>query len=132
MCGLAAVMAFPGARVAPAALERFDKLLAHRGPDGSGLATFGRDAAPADAGAAEAAGAGVALVFRRLATIDLDPRANQPMTSPDGRYVMVFNGEIYNYVELRQELAGLGHVFRTTSDTEVLIAAYAHWGPAAL
>jgi asparagine synthase (glutamine-hydrolysing) len=127
MCGLAAVVTFPGARVAPAVLGKFDKLLAHRGPDGAGLATFGRDAAPADPDSAE-----VALVFRRLAIIDLDPRANQPMASPDGRYVLVFNGEIYNYVELREELVRLGHAFRTTSDSEVLIAAFAQWGPAAL
>jgi asparagine synthase (glutamine-hydrolysing) len=127
MCGLAAVVTLPGARVDRTLLRTFDKLLAHRGPDGSGLATFTRDAAPADADAAE-----VALVFRRLAIIDLDPRANQPMASPDGRYTLVFNGEIYNYVELREELARLGHAFRTTSDSEVLIAAFAEWGASAL
>jgi asparagine synthase (glutamine-hydrolysing) len=127
MCGLAVVVTLPGARVEPTMLKTFDRLLAHRGPDGSGLATFTRDAAPADPDAAE-----VALVFRRLAIIDLDPRANQPMASPDGRHVLVFNGEIYNYVELREELIRLGHVFRTTSDSEVLIAAFAAWGPAAL
>ena len=127
MCGLAAVVTLPGARIGPTLLRSFDKLLAHRGPDGSGLATFTRDAAPADADAAE-----VALVFRRLAIIDLDPRANQPMASPDGRFWLVFNGEIYNYVELREELGRLGHAFRTTSDSEVLIAAFAEWGPGAL
>jgi asparagine synthase (glutamine-hydrolysing) len=127
VCGLAAVVTLPGARVAPTLLRTFDKLLAHRGPDGSGLATFARDAASADADAAE-----VALVFRRLAIIDLDPRANQPMASPDGRFWLVFNGEIYNYVELRAELARHGHAFRTTSDSEVLIAALAEWGPSAL
>jgi asparagine synthase (glutamine-hydrolysing) len=127
MCGLAAVVTLPGAKVAPDLLQRFDKLLAHRGPDGSGLATFLRDGTPADRGAAD-----VALVHRRLAIIDLDRRADQPMTSPDGRYVLVFNGEIYNYLELRQELAALGHPFRTSSDSEVLIAAFAQWGRAAL
>jgi asparagine synthase (glutamine-hydrolysing) len=127
MCGLAAVVALPGARVAPTLLRTFDRLLAHRGPDGSGLATFTREAVPAEPDAAE-----VALVFRRLAIIDLDPRANQPMASADGRHVLVFNGEIYNYVELREELVRLGHAFRTTSDSEVLIAAFAQWGPAAL
>ena len=127
MCGLAAVVTLRGARVAPKLLRDFDRLLAHRGPDGSGLATFTRDAAPANPDAAE-----VALVFRRLAIIDLDPRANQPMASPDGRFMLVFNGEIYNYVELREELRGLGHVFRTASDSEVLIAAFAAWGRAAL
>ena len=74
----------------------------------------------------------VALIHRRLSIIDLDPRANQPMASADGRYVIVFNGEIYNFVELREALRRDGHVFRTTSDTEVLIAAYAAWGEAAL
>jgi asparagine synthase (glutamine-hydrolysing) len=127
MCGLAAVITLPGAKVDPRLLQTFDQLLAHRGPDGSGLATFGRDGAPANPDAAE-----VALVFRRLAIIDLDPRANQPMASPDGRYVLVFNGEIYNYVELREELVRLGHGFRTTSDSEVLIAAFAQWGRSAL
>jgi asparagine synthase (glutamine-hydrolysing) len=127
MCGLAAVVTFPGARVAPTMLSTFARLLAHRGPDGSGLATFTRDAAPSPPEAAE-----IALVFRRLAIIDLDPRANQPMASADGRYMLVFNGEIYNYVELREELARLGHTFRTTSDSEVLIAAFAQWGRSAL
>jgi asparagine synthase (glutamine-hydrolysing) len=127
MCGLGAVVAFPGARVAPCLLRQFDRLLAHRGPDGSGLATFSRDAAPSDLDAAE-----VALVFRRLAIIDLEARANQPMASSDGRFCLVFNGEIYNYVELREELRALGHVFRTASDSEVLLAAFAAWGTAAL
>jgi len=127
MCGLAAVMTLPGATVAPALLRTFDRLLAHRGPDGRGLATFTRDAAPVDPAAAE-----VALVFRRLAIIDLDPRANQPMASRDGRFWLVFNGEIYNYIELREELARAGHAFRTSSDSEVLIAAFAAWGPQAL
>src|SRR5262245_61719725 len=127
MCGLAAVVTLPGALGEPTLLRTSDRLLAHRGPDGSGLATFTRDAAPADPDAAE-----LALVFRRLAIIDLDSRADQPMTSADGRYVLVFNGEIYNYVELRDELIGLGHAFRTTSDSEVLIAAVAQWGAAAL
>jgi asparagine synthase (glutamine-hydrolysing) len=127
MCGIAAVVALPGANIAPGLLARFDRMLAHRGPDGSGIATYARDAVPSDPIAAE-----VALVHRRLAIIDLDPRANQPMASPDGRFVLVFNGEIYNYVELRAQLARAGHAFRTTSDSEVLIAAFAQWGAAAL
>jgi asparagine synthase (glutamine-hydrolysing) len=127
MCGIAAAVALPGARIAPGLLTRFDQMLAHRGPDGSGLATYTRDATPCDSMAAE-----VAMVHRRLAIIDLDPRANQPMMSADGRFVLVFNGEIYNYVELRDELAGAGHAFHTTSDSEVLIAAFAAWGAAAL
>src|SRR5579883_476984 len=127
MCGIAAIVTLAGATVAPGLLDRLDRTLAHRGPDGSGLATYRRDAAPCDPVTAE-----VALVHRRLAIIDLDRRADQPMASVDGRLVLIFNGEIYNYVELREELSRAGHVFHTSSDSEVLIAAFAAWGPAAL
>ena len=127
MCGIAAVIATADNNVPPALCARIDAVLAHRGPDASGLATFRRDGAPVEPEAAE-----VALIHRRLSIIDLDPRANQPMASADGRYVVVFNGEIYNFVELREALRRDGRVFRTTSDTEVLIAAYAAWGEAAL
>lgn len=72
-------------------------------------------------------GQGVVLGHRRLAIIDLDSRSNQPMLSPDGRYCLVFNGEIYNFHELRSELETHGEVFHTTSDTEVLIALYARY-----
>jgi asparagine synthase (glutamine-hydrolysing) len=127
MCGIAAVIATADNNVPPALCARLDAALAHRGPDASGLATFRRDGARVASEAAE-----VALIHRRLSIIDLDPRANQPMASADGRYVIVFNGEIYNFVELREALQRDGYVFRTTSDTEVLIAAYAAWGEAAL
>ncbi len=79
-----------------------------RGPDAEGLW----------------AGEGVVLGHRRLAIIDLDSRSNQPMIFADGRYVLVFNGEIYNYRQLRAELEGLGEVFHTTSDSEVLLSLY--------
>ncbi len=127
MCGLAAVLALHGNRVPAALCDHFDAALAHRGPDASGLAIYLRDGTSCAPDAAE-----IALVHRRLSIIDLDARANQPMGSPDGRYVVIFNGEIYNYVELRQELTGEGHGFQTTSDTEVLLAAFATWGEKAL
>jgi asparagine synthase (glutamine-hydrolysing) len=127
MCGIAAVISLAGSSVPPALCARIDAALAHRGPDASGLMTCRRDGTPAPPDAAE-----VALLHRRLSIIDLDPRANQPMASADGRYVLIFNGEIYNYVELREALKRDGHVFRTTSDSEVLIAAYASWGEKAL
>lgn len=90
--------------------------LHHRGPDDHGLVTF------------SVAGGHLALGHTRLSIIDLSPGGHQPMCSPDGRYTIVFNGEIYNYRELRQELKGLGHTIHTDSDTEVLVAAWAQWG----
>lgn len=98
-------------------LESLTNRLAHRGPDGSGFWT----------GSTENSSCQIAFGHRRLSIIDIDGGA-QPMASNDGKIVLVFNGEIYNYVELRDELKGAGHVFRTASDTEVLIEAYRAWG----
>jgi asparagine synthase (glutamine-hydrolysing) len=95
-------------------------IVSHRGPDGQGWRVFDSAAGP------------VALGHRRLSIIDLSDAGLQPMPYADGRYWVVFNGEIYNYLELRDELSGLGHRFTTRSDTEVLLAAYAQWGEAAL
>ncbi len=95
-------------------------VVSHRGPDGQGWRVF------------DSAAGSVALGHRRLSIIDLSDAALQPMSYADGRYCVVYNGEIYNYLELRDELAGLGHRFTTRSDTEVLLAAYAQWGEAAL
>ncbi|MFL1486307.1 asparagine synthase (glutamine-hydrolyzing) [Marinobacter sp. LN3S78] len=92
-------------------LEAMSGVLAHRGPDGRGTFQSGS----------------VGMVHRRLSIIDIE-QGQQPMTTADGKAVGVFNGEIYNYVELRKELAARGATFRTTSDTEVLLEAYRHWG----
>jgi asparagine synthase (glutamine-hydrolysing) len=88
--------------------------LSHRGPD--------------DAGTWVDAPAGVGLGHRRLSIIDLSPLGHQPMLSADGRFVMVFNGEVYSFPEMRRELEGLGHAFRGQSDSEVLLAAFVQWG----
>lgn len=112
MCGFVAMVAAGGHPVDASLLERMTGLLAHRGPDGGGSFFEGS----------------VGLGFRRLAVFDLAPSGNQPMLSADGRHVIVFNGAIYNFIELRTELRALGHVFRSTSDTEVLLAAYRQWG----
>jgi len=116
MCGLVGAFLRPGAELADEPLRSALARMARRGPDGEG--TWRDD--------------GVSLGHRRLAIIDLDPRAAQPMHSVDGRYVIVYNGEIYNYRELRRELEAQGTPFRTTSDTEVILALFAIHGEAML
>lgn len=111
MCGITG--AVPG--IDPELLRRMTATLVHRGPDGDGYFS-----------APEAS-----LGHRRLAIIDL-PGGAQPMTSADGRFTLIFNGEIYNFRELRRELEAAGARFTTRSDTEVLLAAYARWGREAL
>jgi asparagine synthase (glutamine-hydrolysing) len=117
MCGLAGILARRPGPDDNVGLERMTASLAHRGPDGAGS---WRDT-----------DAGIHLGHRRLAVIDLTDEGRQPMVSASGRYVIVFNGEIYNHPELGRELADLGHAFRGTSDTEVLLAAVDQWGLAA-
>ncbi len=100
----------------PAVTERMAALLRHRGPDDDGFEY----------------GQGWGLGFRRLSILDLSQLGHQPMRSPDGRYWLVFNGEIYNYLELRKELEQLGEVFHSGSDTEVLLRLLARHGTDAL
>lgn len=115
MCGIAGIVGPPGLKDPDGAARAMAAALAHRGPDAEGI---WRD------------GDRVILVHRRLSIIDLSAASNQPFHSTDGRYAIVYNGEIYNYRELRAELNDTA--FRTASDTEVLLAAYARWGPAFL
>ncbi|NPV87511.1 MAG: asparagine synthase (glutamine-hydrolyzing) [Anaerolineae bacterium] len=117
MCGITGFLDTK-AQSTPAELEalarRMANTITHRGPDDSGTWADGE--------------AGIALGFRRLAILDLTPTGHQPMVSGDGRFVIVFNGEIYNFGELRQELQALGYTFRGTSDTEVALNAFSQWG----
>ena len=110
MCGIAGIIGKQGP-ADPQAVQTMLDTIRHRGPDGEGLYQDGR----------------VTLGHRRLAILDLRPDGNQPMDYAD-RYVIVYNGEVYNYLELREELRALGHTFRTETDTEVILAAYAQWG----
>lgn len=132
MCGIAGI-AFRQPTNIPGSVGRnLQATLAHRGPDDLGYLLFGEGV---DRGRKwpEQGGRGrVLLVHRRLSIIDLGETGWQPMSTPDGRYHLVYNGEIYNYVELRAELEALGYTFHSHSDTEVLLAAYSQWGQAAL
>ncbi len=114
MCGIAGIVELHGRQVDVAALQRLTELLAHRGPDGEGSWL--------------SADRSVGLGHRRLAIIDPGEGGRQPMLSADGRHVIVYNGEIYNFLELRSELASAGRQFRTESDTEVILAAWQQWG----
>lgn len=113
MCGIAGVVwsdpMRPGARTE---LEAMAHAIFHRGPDDGGIHLNGP----------------VGLAHRRLSIIDLSSGGHQPMETDDGTLTLIFNGEIYNFVELRQELEAAGHRFRTQSDTEVILQAYRAWG----
>jgi asparagine synthase (glutamine-hydrolysing) len=117
MCGIAGVVHGSGVRrgiSAVAAASAMASTLSHRGPD--------------DAGAWGSDDGTVALAHRRLSIIDLSPLGHNPMSGDDGRLWITFNGEIYNFRELRRELESAGHRFRSQTDTEVLLAAYSRWG----
>lgn len=116
MCGIAGVINLDGSSVSPAVLKAMTDAIAHRGPDGEGQWIEG----------------GVGLGHRRLAIIDLSNAGHQPMLSPDNRYVISYNGEIYNFKELRIELEAAGYQFRSNTDTEVVLHALAKWGTKAL
>lgn len=118
MCGISGIVALRGTQVEPASLHRLMDAIAHRGPDGAGT-WFSVDRS-------------VALGHRRLAIIDPGEGGHQPMVSADGRHVMVYNGEVYNFIELRRELEATGVHFRTESDTEVILAAWQAWGESML
>lgn len=111
MCGITGIINFTKKPVQQAELTAMMERQRHRGPDDSG--TFMEN--------------GVGLGFVRLSILDLSPAGHQPMLSDDDRYVIIFNGEIYNYVEIRQKLAA-HYSFRSQTDTEVLLNAYRHWG----
>jgi len=117
MCGIAGIVDL-AAPPSSADVGAMIADIAYRGPDGTGQVCLEAD--------------GVALGHRRLSILDLSPAGNQPMASGSGRFWLVFNGEIYNYLEIRADLEALGCTFRSGSDTEVLLCAYEQWGPACL
>jgi asparagine synthase (glutamine-hydrolysing) len=112
MCGIAVIFNLNGEPVSPVLLRKMTDAIAHRGPDGEGFYTDSF----------------IGLGHRRLAVIDLSPAGHQPMATPCNQYVIAYNGEVYNFRELRAELEALGHQFRSESDTEVVLCAYKQWG----
>ncbi|TMB04204.1 MAG: hypothetical protein E6J64_13090 [Deltaproteobacteria bacterium] len=115
MCGISGFLNRDPAQPADRDLVvRMTEVIAHRGPDGSGLHVDGP----------------VALGHRRLSIIDLSTAGAQPMTNEDGTVWITFNGEIYNFLDLRAELEARGHAFRSHCDTEVLVHGYEEWGEA--
>src|ERR671937_3085968 len=104
MCGIVGVCNPNGEAVSAGLLKRMTDVIAHRGPDGEGHYTDGP----------------LGLGHRRLAIIDLSPAGRQPMATEDGRFLLSYNGEIYNFREIRTELEAIGHRFRSRSDSEVV------------
>ena len=112
MCGIAGIFNLNGEPISPVLLRKMTDAIAHRGPDGEGFYTDSF----------------IGLGHRRLAIIDLSPAAHQRMATISNQYVISYNGELYNFMELRTELEALGHQFRSRSDTEVVLYAYKQWG----
>ncbi len=113
MCGICGIFNLNGEPVSPVILRKMTDAIAHRGPDGEGfyIDSF------------------LGLGHRRLAILDLSPAGHQPMITTDGQYALSYNGELYNFQELRLELESLGHHFHSKTDSEVVLHAYAEWGP---
>lgn len=118
MCGISGIYQFNNTIASSADIEKLTTAIAHRGPDGQGIwvAPNGK----------------IALGHRRLAILDLSEAGAQPMADQTGRYQIVFNGEIFNFIEIRETLKTVGYQFFTETDTEVVLAAYQHWGKAML
>ena len=150
MCGIAGIVHTDARPIDVGVLRHMTAQLRHRGPDDEGylLGAFPDGTSTAAGGtdtvaplrsrlpAIDALGtesrASLGFGHRRLSIIDCTPSGHQPMSDANGMLWLVYNGEVYNYIELRAELEAKGHVFRTRSDTEVILAAYAEWGRACL
>src|SRR5436189_362792 len=111
MCGIAGIVG----EFQLDALESMTQAIAHRGPDSGGVVC--------------PEGEAVGFGHRRLSIIDLSSAGSQPMSGQDGRHLITYNGEAYNFREVRAELKSRGRIFRSATDTEVVIAAYEQWGP---
>lgn len=139
MCGIACLMAAKSGNLS--AIHAMTELVSHRGPDDEGYLFVNERGALSSFGGAstpdvlplkrefDGRGACLAMGHRRLSIVDLSPQGHQPFISRDGSFCLTYNGEIYNHIELREELKSRGYTFHTESDTEVLITAWEEWGP---
>jgi asparagine synthase (glutamine-hydrolysing) len=118
MCGISGIYNLNNNPVSLETLKRFTDSMVHRGPDGAGYELFDNET--------------LGLGQRRLSILDLSEAGKQPMSYAEGRYWITYNGEIFNFIEVREELQQLGHSFKSDTDTEVILAAYAQWGKACL
>ena len=114
MCGICGVLNFDGSKVSSVLLKKMTDAIAHRGPDGEGWYQS----------------KGLGFGHRRLAIVDLSPLGHQPMVSQDNRYALTYNGEIYNFREIRSELISKGYSFLSQTDSEIVLHAWAEWGQA--
>ena len=128
MCGISGVISSSNLSAIQMSneLHQMNELIKHRGPDNEGITVFSEvgNPIPNDSDQNAAFGFG----HRRLSIIDLTPEANQPMFDSKEDFCISYNGEIFNYIEIRNELISKGHSFQTQSDTEVLVKGYAEWG----
>ena len=118
MCGIAGIWQLNNEPLAEQKLQRFTNTLEHRGPDGFGFYIDKKSC--------------LGLGHRRLSILDLSEAGKQPMSFADARYWISYNGEIFNFIELKSELKSKGYAFKTETDTEVILAAYHYWGTDAL
>ena len=114
MCGIVGIYRLDNQKINKKELEYFRNSLEHRGPDDKGL-FISEDQQ-------------IGLGHTRTSILDLSESGKQPMSFSNNRYHITFNGEIYNFIELKNELISLGYVFKSETDTEVILAAYAEWG----
>jgi asparagine synthase (glutamine-hydrolysing) len=123
MCGISCIVS--ERKLPNGTLESFRDFAAHRGPDSAGLAKFQSDFSFTDE---ESDSYFIGLAHRRLSILDLSAAGTQPMVSDDSNYIISYNGEVYNYLEIKNELLSLGYVFKTSCDTEVVLNSYIEWG----
>jgi asparagine synthase (glutamine-hydrolysing) len=132
MCGIGGAINYQRSNISVEALQAMGSAIEHRGPNDFGYFSFTRDKQVLSRNLNKGSEFNVAFMHRRLSILDLSERGWQPMQTIDKRYTICYNGEVYNYVELREKLLQKGYTFQTETDTEVILYAYQEWGVACL